>query len=131
MHPSQSLEDKFGPMPFDDHTPVLILPPAAVLDHQAPEPNLQSKDMAEVWAQGITVDDNNNEPNKVNAEIHVHNGLGYGTAAADTVKSYTPNHLKLGGRWAGMTWATIAVMYELQLFMLCFLMDYIKNTQSS
>jgi hypothetical protein len=42
------------------------------ITHFQLEPNLQSKDMAEVWAQGITVDDNNNEPDKVNAEIHVH-----------------------------------------------------------
>ena len=91
-----------------------------------PGRNITSDEISELRAQGITVDDDN-EPDELNAADPGSLPIGiWGKLAACHCASQ--GHVKLGGRWAGMSWTTIAEMDELQLFMLCFPIDYIKNT---
>jgi hypothetical protein len=120
-----------GPIPFDDDPPVPLLPPilnVELIEDQPltqPERNLHSEDIAELRAQGITVDDDN-EPDELNAADPGPPPVGtWGKPAA--CRGASQGHLKLGGKWAGMSWATVAELDELRLFMLCFPMDYIQN----
>ena len=82
--------------------------------------------IAELRAQGFTVDDDN-EPVEENAENPGPPPIGTWLRPT-TCRRAGQGHLKLSGRWAGVSWATVAEMDELQLFLLCFPVEYIKKT---
>ncbi len=82
-----------------------------------PGQEINSDKISKFHAKGITVDDDNNEPNKLNAADLGLPSIGtWGQPSACCHASQ--GHLKVCGRWAGMTRATITEMDELQLFML-------------
>jgi hypothetical protein len=122
-----------GLMPFEN-VPVPNVPPAEEnvdlmeegVPFVQPGQNINSEEITELRAQGITVDDDD-EPDELNAQNPGPAPIGT-WGKLDACRRASQGHLKLSGRCAGMTWQTVAEMDELQLFMLCFPMDYLKNT---
>jgi len=84
------------------------------------------EDIANLRAQGFTVDDDS-EPIEENAGPA--GPLPTGTWMRPTFcPRQSDGHTKVKGKWVGVPWPNVAEMDELELFLLCFPVKYLKET---
>jgi hypothetical protein len=76
-------------------------------------------------AQGLTVDDDN-EPDKENTNKPPPQPTGQWIKPT-TCCHASQGHVKTKGRWINTSWDVVKEFNKLQLFLLCFPVDFIKS----
>jgi hypothetical protein len=125
-----------GETPFDDELPVPVaevVNEPVVADAPAVTPELRHpagrflsrEEVDELREQGFTVDDDN-EPVEENAGPV--GPLPTGTwMRPEFCPRRSNGHVRQKGKWVGVPWPNVAEMDELELFLLCFPVKYLKD----
>ena len=86
---------------------------------------LSSSEIAELRARGLTVDDDD-EPDELNAAEPPPPPVG-NWITPTFCRRASQGHVKVRGKWVNATWDSVKEMDELELFLLCFPINYIKD----
>jgi len=119
-----------GETPFDDELPpvneaVEMTAPQQVKMQAPVGRGLDREEIADLRAQGFTVDDDN-EPVEENAGPTGPISTGTWMRPAFCPRK-SAGHTNSNGKWHHHPWAEVAEMNELELFLMCFPVKYIKS----
>ncbi|KAL3782253.1 hypothetical protein ACHAWO_010589 [Cyclotella atomus] len=132
LHPSAPLRERmgnnYGPAPNeeDDDRASLQNPTTSFQVHEGR--SLSRNEVNELRDQGITVDDYN-EPLPENAQPDTtpDNTPGEWKDLRQCIGEGSTHNNKSEGKWKHHSWPQISLMDELQLWLLCFPVEYIQN----